>query len=103
MPTTTPQVKIDAVQALGGEVVLAGGFTDAYQHSLKLQQRQGLTFVHPFDDSDVTKTVLSGLRQNYRPQSFSHKEEAVTLWLCARAPFKSSQSRAAVLAFIVSQ
>ena len=54
MPTTTPQVKIDAVQALGGEVVLAGeSFTDAYQHSLKLQQEQGLTFVHPFDDPDV--------------------------------------------------
>ncbi len=54
MPTTTPQVKIDAVQALGGEVVLAGeSFTDAYQHSLQLQQEQGLTFVHPFDDPDV--------------------------------------------------
>ncbi len=54
MPTTTPQVKIDAVQALGGEVVLAGeSFTDAYQHSLKLQKEQGLTFVHPFDDPDV--------------------------------------------------
>ena len=54
MPTTTPQVKIDAVQALGGEVVLAGeSFTDAYQHSLKLQQAQSLTFVHPFDDPDV--------------------------------------------------
>ena len=24
MPTTTPQLKIDAVKALGGEVVLAG-------------------------------------------------------------------------------
>lgn len=54
MPTTTPQLKIDAVQALGGEVVLAGeSFTDAYQHSLQLQQAQGLTFVHPFDDPDV--------------------------------------------------
>ncbi len=54
MPTTTPQVKIDAVQALGGEVVLAGeSFTDAYQHSLELQQAQSLTFVHPFDDPDV--------------------------------------------------
>jgi threonine dehydratase len=36
MPTTTPSVKIEAVKALGGEVVLAG-----------------MTFVHPFDDPDV--------------------------------------------------
>ena len=54
MPTTTPQLKIDAVQALGGEVVLAGeSYSDAYQHSLLLQEQQGLTFVHPFDDPDV--------------------------------------------------
>ncbi|MDL5036118.1 threonine ammonia-lyase, biosynthetic [Comamonas resistens] len=54
MPTTTPQVKIDAVAALGGEVVLAGdSYSDAYKHSVKLQKEQGLTFVHPFDDPDV--------------------------------------------------
>ena len=54
MPTTTPQVKVDAVAALGGEVVLAGdSYSDAYKHSLKLQKTEGLTFVHPFDDPDV--------------------------------------------------
>ena len=54
MPTTTPQLKVDAVKGLGGEVVLAGeSFTDAYEHALRLQQEQGLTFVHPFDDPDV--------------------------------------------------
>jgi threonine dehydratase len=54
MPTTTPQVKIDAVKALGGEVVLHGdSYSDAYQHSLKLEKAQGLTFVHPFDDPYV--------------------------------------------------
>ena len=54
MPTTTPQVKVDAVAALGGEVVLAGdSYSDAYKHSLKLQKAEGLTFVHPFDDPDV--------------------------------------------------
>ncbi|AHV94500.1 threonine ammonia-lyase, biosynthetic [Bordetella holmesii] len=54
MPTTSPQVKIDAVRRLGGEVVLAGeSFTDAYQHSQKLEKDQKLTFVHPFDDPDV--------------------------------------------------
>ena len=54
MPVTTPQVKIDAVRALGGEVVLFGdSFTDAAEHAAELQARDGLTFVHPFDDPDV--------------------------------------------------
>ncbi len=54
MPTTTPQLKVDAVLALGGEVVLHGeSYSDAYGHSLALQQEQGLSFVHPFDDPDV--------------------------------------------------
>ena len=54
MPTTTPAVKIDAVKARGGEVVLAGdSYSDAYQHALKLEQKLKLTFVHPFDDPDV--------------------------------------------------
>ena len=54
MPTTTPAVKIDAVRALGGEVVLHGdSYSDAYAHSLELEKKQGLTFVHPFDDPGV--------------------------------------------------
>ena len=54
MPTTTPQVKIDAVKGWGGEVVLYGdSYSDAYNHALTLQKKQGLSFVHPFDDPDV--------------------------------------------------
>ena len=54
MPTTTPQVKVDAVRGFGGEVVLFGeSYSDAYGHSLELQKKQNLTFVHPFDDPDV--------------------------------------------------
>lgn len=54
MPTTTPGVKIDAVRALGAEVVLHGdSFSDAYGHALTLEKKQQLTFVHPFDDPDV--------------------------------------------------
>ena len=54
MPTTTPQVKVDAVRRLGGEVVLTGeSFTDAYEHAKKLEKKEKLTFVHPFDDPDV--------------------------------------------------
>ncbi len=54
MPTTTPQVKVDAVRTLGAEIALFGdSYSDAHAHALHLQQEQGLTFVHPFDDPDV--------------------------------------------------
>ena len=54
MPTTTPQLKIDAVKALGGDVVLHGdSYSDAYTHAVQLEKKRGLTFVHPFDDPDV--------------------------------------------------
>jgi threonine dehydratase len=54
MPVTTPQLKVDAVRALGGEVRLHGdSYSDAYVHALELQKLHGLTFVHPFDDPEV--------------------------------------------------
>ena len=54
MPVTTPQLKVDAVRGLGGEVVLHGeSFSDAFAHAVELEQKKGLTFVHPFDDPDV--------------------------------------------------
>jgi threonine dehydratase len=54
MPTTTPQIKVNAVKARGAEVILFGdSYSDAYQHALKLEQEQGLTFVHPYDDPEV--------------------------------------------------
>ena len=54
MPTTTPQLKVDAVRSLGGEVVLFGSsYNEAYNHAVALEKKQGLTFVHPFDDPDV--------------------------------------------------
>ena len=54
MPSTTPQLKIDAVRALGGEVVLHGeSYSDAYEHAAAIEKKNGLTFVHPFDDPDV--------------------------------------------------
>ena len=54
MPVTTPQLKIEAVRALGGEVLLHGdSYTDAHAHALALQAEHGYTFVHPFDDPYV--------------------------------------------------
>ncbi|MBL8490800.1 MAG: threonine ammonia-lyase, biosynthetic, partial [Rhodocyclaceae bacterium] len=54
MPTTTPQIKIDAVKKRGGEVVLAGdSYDEAYAAALELEKKQKLTFVHPYDDPDV--------------------------------------------------
>jgi threonine dehydratase len=54
MPVTTPQMKVQAVAALGGEVVLHGeSYNDAFGHAQQLERANGLTFVHPFDDPDV--------------------------------------------------
>jgi threonine dehydratase len=54
MPVTTPAIKVQAVAALGGEVVLHGDVFDAaYEHAMKLATERQLVFVHPFDDPDV--------------------------------------------------
>jgi threonine dehydratase len=72
MPTTTPQLKIDAVQALGGEVVLFGdSYSDAYTHAAALEKKNGLSFIHPFDDPDVIAgqgtIAMEMLRQHQGP------------------------------------
>jgi len=54
MPATTPTIKVQAVAALGGEVVLHGDVYDAaYDHAVKLAAERQMVFVHPFDDPDV--------------------------------------------------
>ena len=54
MPVTTPTIKTDAVRALGGEVVLHGdAYDDAYVHARGLSDKEGLIFIHPFDDPFV--------------------------------------------------
>jgi threonine dehydratase len=54
MPVTTPQVKVDAVKARGGNVVLYGDtYDDAYGYARELEREKGLTFIHPFDDPFV--------------------------------------------------
>ncbi len=54
MPRTTPQIKIDAVRGLGGQVVLHGDNYDAaYAHARAIATQRKLTFVHPYDDPEV--------------------------------------------------
>ncbi len=72
MPTTTPQIKIDAVKKRGGQVVLAGeSYDEAYAAALEFEKKQKLTFVHPYDDPDVIAgqgtIAMEILRQHAEP------------------------------------
>lgn len=71
MPITAPRLKVEAVERLGGEVVLVGdSFTDAHAHACELEKNENLTFVHPFDDPDVIAgqgtVAMEILRQHQR-------------------------------------
>jgi threonine dehydratase len=72
MPLSTSSIKIDAVRALGAEVILQGSnYDDAYQHALALARDKNLTFVHPFDDPEVIAgqgtIAMEILRQQREP------------------------------------
>jgi threonine dehydratase len=72
VPITTPELKIDAVRTLGGEVVLAGeSYSDAYERAREIEAEQGSVFVHPFDDPDVIAgqgtVAMEILRQHQGP------------------------------------
>lgn len=54
MPRTTPQIKVDAVRSYGAKIILHGdSYDEAYAHAMELVEKQGLTFIHPFDDPVV--------------------------------------------------
>ncbi|MBE0364359.1 threonine dehydratase [Pseudoalteromonas ulvae UL12] len=54
MPVTTPEIKVNAVRDLGGEVILHGHHFDAANSfALNLAEQEGAVFVPPFDDPDV--------------------------------------------------
>jgi len=72
MPSTTPQIKIQAVASRGAKVVLDGdSYSEAYQHALQLEKKDKLTFVHPYDDPDVIAgqgtIAMEILRQHTQP------------------------------------
>ncbi len=54
MPTTTPLIKVNRTKAYGAEVVLHGDvYDEAAAYAYELAEKEGYTFVHPFDDPAV--------------------------------------------------
>ena len=54
MPTTTPLIKVNRTKNYGAEVVLSGDvYDEACAKALELAEKEGLTFIHPFDDLAV--------------------------------------------------
>ena len=54
MPKTTPDIKIQAVKRLGGEVVLHGdSFDIANKYAIQRASEEGVTFIPPYDDELV--------------------------------------------------
>lgn len=57
MPETAPKAKVDATKGYHSEVVLHGeSFDDAKDECLKIIEKTGETFLHPYDD----KYVMAG-------------------------------------------
>lgn len=54
LPDSAPISKVEATKGFGAEVCLVEGcYDDAYQKALELKEKEGYTFVHPFDDENV--------------------------------------------------
>ncbi len=54
MPESTPLLKVSATKNLGAEVILKGdNFDEAYAFAMHYAKEQGLSFIHPFEDTLV--------------------------------------------------
>lgn len=54
MPTITPLIKVNRTKSYGAEVILYGDvYDDSCAYAQELAEKEGYTFVHPFDDLDV--------------------------------------------------
>lgn len=54
LPDTAPISKVEATKGFGASVCLVEGcYDDAYQKALELKEKEGYTFLHPFDDENV--------------------------------------------------
>ena len=78
MPMTTPDIKVDAVRALGAEVVLAGdNYNEAKIRCDELIAETGMAFVHPFDDPLVIAGQGTVGNEILRQQTFGNNIEAI--------------------------
>jgi len=54
MPRTTPEIKAQAVRAMGAHVELAGdNYSEAADRAEQIRDETGMVYVHPYDDPDV--------------------------------------------------
>jgi threonine dehydratase len=54
MPLATPFVKVEYTRKHGARVLLYGEtLAEASEYAFQLREREGLTFIHPYDDADV--------------------------------------------------
>lgn len=72
MPAITPEIKINAVEKLGAQVVIHGDdFDTACEKALEMAAENDRIFIHPYDDPDVitgqATVALELFRQNHAP------------------------------------
>lgn len=53
MPETAVQSKVDATRGYGARVILHGSVKELFPKMREIQQAEGQTFIHPFDDLHV--------------------------------------------------
>lgn len=54
MPFVTPLLKVEATKAYGSKVILHGdAYDESYRFAMDMAEKEGYTFVHPFDDYEV--------------------------------------------------
>ena len=54
MPKSTPIAKAAATEGYGAKVVLHGDcYDDAYNKAVEIAEKEGATFIHPYDDLEV--------------------------------------------------
>ncbi len=54
LPDGAPISKVEATKSYGAEVCMVPGvYDDAYKKAIELRDKEGYTFVHPFDDENV--------------------------------------------------
>ena len=64
MPSTSPQVKVNAVKGYGAEVIMCEPNQQAREDTLnKIVAETGATFVHPYDNDDVIEGQATCIKE----------------------------------------